>query len=346
MEILWLVLKGMLMGISNIIPGVSGGTMAVSLGIYDDLIFSITRLFKEKKKSIKFLLPLGMGLALGVIFFSYAIEFLLAEYAFITSLAFIGLILGGLPILNQKFQDALKEKSEKISLKNCFVFFLFFVFVIGFFLAYYVFISSLAFIGLILGGLPILNQKFQDALKEKSEKISLKHCFVFILFLGLVIGFSLIQESSMNGVLLQFSFETVSILFVLGIIASSTMIIPGVSGSLVLMIFGYYYPLIQLLTSFFHNVLVLNWSGLGEDLLLIFPVGLGIIFGVFLISKLIEFLFIKFPSITYSGILGLVIASPFAILYNVNAFEDLAQSNTILTLIIGSILLCTSSYIT
>jgi len=289
MEILWLVLKGMLMGISNIIPGVSGGTMAVSLGIYDDLIFSITRLFKEKKKSIKFLLPLGMGLALGVIFFSYAIEFLLAEYAFITSLAFIGLI---------------------------------------------------------LGGLPILNQKFQDALKEKSEKISLKHCFVFILFLGLVIGFSLIQESSMNGVLLQFSFETVSIIFVLGIIASSTMIIPGVSGSLVLMIFGYYYPLIQLLTSFFHNVLVLNWSGLGEDLLLIFPVGLGIIFGVFLISKLIEFLFIKFPSITYSGILGLVIASPFAILYNVNAFEDLAQSNTILTLIIGSILLCTSSYIT
>lgn len=289
MEILWLVLKGMLMGISNIIPGVSGGTMAVSLGIYDDLIFSITRLFKEKKKSIKFLLPLGMGLALGVIFFSYAIEFLLAEYAFITSLAFIGLI---------------------------------------------------------LGGLPILNQKFQDALKEKGEKISLKHCFVFILFLGLVIGFSLIQESSMNGVLLQFSFETVSILFVLGIIASSTMIIPGVSGSLVLMIFGYYYPLIQLLTSFFHNVLVLNWSGLEEDLLLIFPVGLGIIFGVFLISKLIEFLFIKFPSITYSGILGLVIASPFAILYNVNAFEDLAQSNTILTLIIGSILLCTSSYIT
>src|SRR5699024_10669590 len=286
MEILWLVLKGMLMGISNIIPGVSGGTMAVSLGIYDDLIFSITRLFKEKKKSIKFLLPLGMGLALGVIFFSYAIEFLLAEYAFITSLAFIGLI---------------------------------------------------------LGGLPILNQKFQDALKEKSEKISLKHCFVFILFLGLVIGFSLIQESSMNGVLLQFSFETVSILFVLGIIASSTMIIRGVSGSLVLMIFGYYYPLIQLLTSFFHNVLVLNWSGLGADLLLIFPVGLCIIFGIFLISKLIEFLFIKFPSITYSGILGLVIASPFAILYNVNAIEDLAQSNTILTLIIGSILFCTSS---
>src|SRR5699024_1469451 len=152
MNALWLTIKGMLMGVSNIIPGVSGGTMAVSLGIYDDLIFSITQFFSKKKKSIRFLVPLALGLVLGVVFFSYAIEFLLAEYAFITSLAFVGLI---------------------------------------------------------LGGLPILNQKFQDALKEKSEKISLKHCFVFILFLGLVIGFSLIQESSMNGVLLQFSFETV-----------------------------------------------------------------------------------------------------------------------------------------
>ncbi|HLR88808.1 MAG TPA: DUF368 domain-containing protein, partial [Atopostipes sp.] len=57
-------------------------------------------------------------------------------------------------------------------------------------------------------------------------------------------------------------------------------------------------------------------------------------------------LFIKFPSLTYSGILGLVIASPFAILYNVNAFEDLAQSNTFLSLIMGSILLLVSFYIT
>ena len=69
MNALWLTIKGMLMGISNMIPGVSGGTMAVSLGIYDDLIFAITRLFKEKKKSIKFLAPLGLGLVLGIIFF-------------------------------------------------------------------------------------------------------------------------------------------------------------------------------------------------------------------------------------------------------------------------------------
>lgn len=54
MNALWLTIKGMLMGISNMIPGVSGGTMAVSLGIYDDLIFAITRLFKEKRKVLNF----------------------------------------------------------------------------------------------------------------------------------------------------------------------------------------------------------------------------------------------------------------------------------------------------
>jgi len=289
MNLFWLMLKGMLMGISNIIPGVSGGTMAVSLGIYDDLIFSITRLFKEKKKSLKFLLPLGIGLALGVVFFSYTIEFLLSQYAFVTSLAFTGLI---------------------------------------------------------LGGLPILNQEFQEALEKKNERFSFKHGLIFLFFLILVIGFSIMQEPATDASSLGVSFRLVLMLFLIGIIVSATMIIPGISGSLVLMILGYYYQLLQLLTTFFDNVLALNWSGMLENLILIAPVGIGIIVGIFLISKLIEFLFIKFPSLTYSGILGLVIASPFAILYNVNAFEDLAQSNTFLSLIMGSILLLVSFYIT
>ena len=82
------------------------------------------------------------------------------------------------------------------------------------------------------------------------------------------------------------------------------------------------------------------------NLLLIIPFSIGIIVGVFLISKLIEFLFVNFPSITYSGILGLVIASPFTVLYNTNAFLDLTQSNTLSTLVIGGILLLISSYST
>lgn len=115
MATLWLIIKGMFMGISNIIPGVSGGTMAVSLGIYDDLIFSVSNFFSDWKKSLKFLLPLGIGLGGGVVFFAYAIELLLTQYVFPTTLAFIGLILGGLPILYKDFQKSLKKKKKSIS---------------------------------------------------------------------------------------------------------------------------------------------------------------------------------------------------------------------------------------
>lgn len=288
MNALWLTIKGMLMGISNIIPGVSGGTMAVSLGIYDDLIFSITQFFNKKKKSIRFLVPLALGLILGVVFFSYAIEFLLAEYAFITSLAFVGLITGGVPIL-------LKE--------------------------------------------------FREALTERNEEVSWPHGLVFLFFLLVVVSMSLMQEPVGDAAALEISFSNILILFGLGIIASATMIVPGISGSLVLMIFGYYYQLLQLLTSFFNNVLTLNWAGILEDMILIAPVGIGIVLGVFLVSKGIEYLFINFPSLTYSGILGLVIASPVAILYNTNAFADLAQSNIFTSLLIGGILLVISFYL-
>src|SRR5690625_3367528 len=131
MNIVWLLLKGALMGISNVIPGVSGGTMAVSLGIYDDFIFSITHLLKKTKKSLKFLLPIGIGLLIGIVFFSYGIEYLLNEHAFITSFVFIDLILGGLPILNREFQETLVEKNESFSFKHGAILSLFFLVVLG-----------------------------------------------------------------------------------------------------------------------------------------------------------------------------------------------------------------------
>src|SRR5690625_992783 len=105
------------------------------------------------------------------------------------------------------------------------------------------------------------------------------------------------QEPATDASSLGVSFRLVLILFLIGIIASATMIIPGISGSLVLMILGYYYQLLQLLMTFFDNVLALNWSGMLENFILIAPVGIGIIVGIFLISKLIEFLFIDRKSV-------------------------------------------------
>ena len=67
MEAIKSILKGMVIGIANIIPGVSGGTMMVAMGIYDKLIHCITHLFKEFKESLKFVFPILVGAAIAYI---------------------------------------------------------------------------------------------------------------------------------------------------------------------------------------------------------------------------------------------------------------------------------------
>ena len=93
------ILKGMVIGIANIIPGVSGGTMMVSMGIYDKLIHCITHLFSELKKSIMFLLPIGIGMIIAIIGSSFGIEYLFENFPIQTTLLFIGLIIGGFPAI-------------------------------------------------------------------------------------------------------------------------------------------------------------------------------------------------------------------------------------------------------
>ena len=96
------ILKGAVIGIANIIPGVSGGTMAVSMGIYDKIIHSVTHLFSEFKKSVKTLLPIGIGVVIAIVAVARLIEYMFGVIPFQTNLLFIGLILGGLPSIAKK----------------------------------------------------------------------------------------------------------------------------------------------------------------------------------------------------------------------------------------------------
>ena len=93
------ILKGAVMGIANVIPGVSGGTMAVAMGIYDKLITSLTHIFKEFKKSVMTVLPIGIGMVIGIIGLSMIIEWMFGTVPIQTNLLFIGLILGGVPAI-------------------------------------------------------------------------------------------------------------------------------------------------------------------------------------------------------------------------------------------------------
>src|SRR5699024_9437368 len=179
---------------------------------------------------------------------------------------------------------------------------------------------ALAFIGLILGGLPILFRAFKTGLDKTGKSLGLSHLIVFLLLFAVVVGMSLVRETGDSLGPIEISAGSLLILFFVGILTSSTMIIPGISGSLTLMIIGYYYSLLHTVTGFIDALRGLDLDQLIHFTIILFPFGLGFLAGLALISKLVDYLFTNYPSLTYSGILGLVLASPIAILLNTNAF--------------------------
>lgn len=288
MEFIVNIVKGMMIGIANVIPGVSGGTMAVSLGIYDRLIGCISELTKRFRESISFLIPILIGCALGIAGFTYAIEYLLSKHTFVTCMAFVGLILGGLPMLYQSLRRKMQASRGGIGVFG----------VLAFLLAF-----------AVSAGLPML--------KTGEEALTV------------------IPASAAN----------MAILFVLGIVASATMVIPGVSGSMMLMIFGYYYGIVNTITGFLDALRAADVAALKDGLLLLVPFGIGVLLGIVLIAKLISFLFERFGVQTYCAILGLVIASPFAIFYNTGLFAELS-SLSLWAVLLGVLLMIAGAFVT
>lgn len=104
-----LILKGFIIGIAKIIPGVSGGLLAISLGVYDKLIESITTFFYDKKNNFIFLTNISIGAILGILLFSKIIIYLLNNYYLYTIIFFTSLVFGGiLPI----YKDINKNKTN------------------------------------------------------------------------------------------------------------------------------------------------------------------------------------------------------------------------------------------
>ena len=245
------ILKGIVIGLANVIPGVSGGTMMVSMGIYDKLIHCITHLFSEFKKSLRFLVPIFIGIGIAAVVVPFGIEFLFANYPFQTNLLFIGLIIGGLPAVWKKV---------------------------------------------------------------KGSSVRVGHIIACILFFALVAGLALVGETEGNAADLSFSLISVIKLFGVGIVASATMVIPGVCGSMMLLLMGYYHPILETITNFIKAALAFDMNGILAGMGVLIPFGIGVVVGIFAIAKLIEIIFVKFPLYAYWAIIGLIISSPVAIL--------------------------------
>lgn len=250
MEIIKSILKGIVIGIANAIPGVSGGTMMVSMGIYDKLIHCLTHLFKELKKSVQFVAPIILGAGLGVILLSAVIEKMFVYIPIQTNLLFIGLIVGGLPMIMNKV------KGQTIG------------------------------IGAIIG---------------------------FIVFFALVVGLSIIGETEGQTADVTFNFVNCIKLFGVGIVAAATMVIPGVSGSMMLMIMGYYQVIIETINDMVKALVSFDIAGILKGCGVLIPVAVGAVIGIFAIAKLVELVFEKAPTVAYSSIIGLIVASPIAI---------------------------------
>ena len=262
------ILRGAVIGVSNIIPGVSGGTMAVSMGIYDRVIYAVNNLFRQFRKSFREILPILIGVLIGL--FAFA--------------ALIGTLLG--------------TKSDEIPLTRL--------------------PTNFAFIGLILGGLPAIYKR----VNMKDAKVP--GIILFLIFLALVVVLPLLNPPEARTV--DHSIGTILLMIPLGAIASSTMVIPGISGSMILMLLGYYNPVINAMNDLRGG----DWSSLA----ILAPYAIGLLVGIVFIAKLMNFLLKKHAALTFSAIFGLVIGSPVALLMqNRECFQIATTGNWIISIV-------------
>ncbi len=260
---------GAVIGAAMIIPGVSGGTIAVLLNIYDKLISAISDLKKDFKNSFMFLLPIALGAvaAIGAIF--WPLTKVLEVAPFPTVMLFTGLLLGGIPKL---FKDGVKTGFSKWNVIS-------------------ILIPFAAVIGI---------------------------CFIPSL-----------KEADLSAGMPAYGY---ALLALIGALASCALVIPGVSGSMLLLIFGYYDPILNTIKSIFSNF--------GHSILVLAVFASGLIIGFISIAKLMKFLLKKLPRGTYWSIIGFVIGSVPAILitYNGNFPDFHYASLTTAHIVIGVVL--------
>ena len=252
-----LFFKGILIGLGKIIPGVSGSVIAISLGLYENIIDSISTIYKNTKEKIKFLLPIFIGIAISIILGSRIILYFLNKCYFITMMFFIGLMSGGInPIFKQ-----IKDKQSK---KN-------------------------------------------------------------IMIMIIPIIFFLILDILIKKVNIEIKFNYISI-FLLGIVEAIASLVPGISGSAIMMMLGVYDKILLILTSYAYI-----------DKIIFFI--LGIVIGVIIISKLINYYLTNYKVESYYAIFSFCIFSIFIV------FKNLLEIDLTFSNLLSGLILCYIGYL-
>lgn len=269
-----LIVKGIILGCTAIIPGISIGTMALVLDVYREAIDGFTIVINIKKWSkqtlirlCKFFFPLVIGIIIAMITLATLLTFLLEKHPTFVHLGFIGVILGSIPYI---YKEHIKEHMS---------------------------IKSLPFI--LLGAIVILFFAFSDDISRNIDAAS------------------------------HITFSTQSILFALlfGIIGAACGLIPGISGSFILLMLGYYTSYLTIIKDVIIPLLI--------------PLLIGHLIGFILISLVLKTVLTKYPFQSYSVILGLILASVVGI-FPWDSIQATFSNNTgvHLMLNIGVSLLC------
>ncbi|MDY3707846.1 MAG: DUF368 domain-containing protein [Treponema berlinense] len=248
-----LLFIGIAIGMANVIPGVSGSTMAVVFNIYDRFVNAITVNIKKLIENRRFVIPVVGGMALGVLLFSKLITVLYENFPVQTDYFFTGLIIGSIPMLFSfmtKKQDGQKFTAKKtISVVIC----------------------ALAGFAVLIG-FGLLGSDV-DTAKEISKSLP------------------------------QWTFPLALHIFAAGFVGAIAMIIPGISGSLLMLIMGVYPIVMKSIPALFVPSQTLR------AFFLLLPNGIGVLAGLLCGAWIVKTFLRIAPNQTYAVIFGLIAGS-------------------------------------
>ena len=233
------IVCGIILGATVVIPGLSTGTMAVVLNIFDKILLALD--VKNIHKNLLFLVPLGFGCLCGIFLFSKVVTGLLNSFDVYIDYCFIGIIIGCLPMIYKRAKD------KKVKYRNIPIF------LIGF--------SFMIFLMVVAGSGAGLSHAFKQVAPGSP---------VYYLWL-----------------------------FFAAATGAAVVILPGISGAVILILFGIYRVALGAISSFYLPVL--------------FPVAAGVltggVIGIVVLKKMLK----SHPQTLYFAILGLIVGSIFSI---------------------------------
>ena len=242
-------INGIVFGAALIVPGASGGTFAIILGFYEQLIEAVNHFTKDFRHHAKFLFPFGIGIVFGIVVFASIVQFLLNHHSFPTMMFFVGLIAGVIPSMYIR-----------------------------------------------AGGKPKL--------------IELPLIIIPIIILVLIAHLS----GGINApVYTEINVPFMIFIFVIGVIAAASLLIPGLSGSFILLIAGIY-PLATHAVSSLRLVLGGNLDVLPNIIMILAPLGIGVIIGILVMARVLEKLLKRYNRAVFLIVIGLMIGSIYALL--------------------------------